>query len=194
MPFEDEAQRVDLVEWRREWRSEFESLAQQLRDALGSLALVIQHIGSTSVPELSAKDVIDVQVLVREVKDRRIEEALATLGFRRRPEPWNRLDVIDGREFPKAVYAPPAGSRAVNVHVRADGSEAARYALLFRDFLRAEFEARTTWAAFKASVASAVDHLAPYGQIKAAALPLLMRCAEEWATETGWTPNEAAPA
>ena len=193
MPFEDEAQIVELVAWRPQWRSEFGSLARRLGDAL-SVALAIQHIGSTSVPELPAKDVIDVQVLVRELQDSRIEDAFASLGFRRRPEPWNRVDVIDGRTFPKAVYAPPAGTRPVNVHVRAGGSAAARYALLFRDFLRSDSQARATWADFKASVASTVSQLAPYGEIKGAALPLLMSCAEKWATETGWTPREATSA
>jgi GrpB-like predicted nucleotidyltransferase (UPF0157 family) len=188
MPFEDEARVVDLAAWSPRWGPEFESLAQQLRDALGNLALAIQHIGSTSVPELVAKDVIDVQVLVREVEDRRVEAAFAGLGFRRRPEPWNQVDVLAGREVPKAVYAPSVGGRAVNVHVRAEGSDTARYALLFRDFLRADREARATWAEFKVRLVSAVGELAPYGQIKGAALPLLMRCAEQWAAESDWVP------
>jgi len=188
MPFEDEAQVVDLVPWSPRWGQEFESLAQQLRGALGSLAVAIQHIGSTSVPGLLAKDVIDVQVLVREVDHGGVEAAFTSLEFRRRPEPWNRVDVIGEREFSKAVYAPPPGARAVNVHVRAEGSYSARYALLFRDYLRADAEARATWAGFKLRVASAVGQLAPYGQIKGAALPLLMRCAEQWATETAWLP------
>lgn len=192
MPFEDEAQVVDLVAWNPEWGSEFERLAQQLDSALNNLAVVVQHIGSTSVPGLSAKDVIDVQVLVRQLQKSEIERSLTSLGFRRRPEPWNRIDVIDGRKFPKVVYAPAPGARLVNVHVRVEGSGAARYALLFRDFLRADAEARATWEEFKASVASTVGQLAPYGQIKGAAFPLLMRCAEEWATETGWSAAEAS--
>jgi GrpB-like predicted nucleotidyltransferase (UPF0157 family) len=189
MPFEDEAQVVDLAAWSPRWESEFESLAEQLRGALGSLGLAIQHIGSTSVPQLVAKDVIDVQVLISDVHDGRVEPAFASLGFRRRPEPWNQADVIGDREFPKAVYAPPRGARAVNVHVRALGSESARYALLFRDFLRANREARVTWAEFKLRLASAVAELAPYGQIKGAAFPLLMRWAEQWAAENAWVPS-----
>jgi dephospho-CoA kinase len=189
MPFEDEAQVVDLVPWSPRWAQDFERVAQQLDGALGSLAVAIQHIGSTSVPELVAKDVIDVQVLVREVQEGGIEAAFARLEFRRRPEPWNQVDVIGEREFPKAVYAPPPGARAVNVHVRVDGSGSARYALLFRDFLCSDADARATWAGFKLCVAPAVGQLAPYGQIKGAALPLLMRCAEQWAAETAWVPS-----
>ena len=192
MPFADEMQVVELSTWRPEWHSEFEALAQELRAALGDVAVAIYHVGSTAVPGLPAKDVIDAQVLVMDVDDIRIAHGFAGRGFRRRPEPWNQVDVIGCDEFPKAVYAPPCGARAVNVHVRAQDGEGARYALLFRDFLRADADARDAWAALKSCIASHVGDLVPYGQIKGAALPLLMRAAEHWAVETGWAPRHAS--
>ena len=70
--------------------------------------------------------------------------------------------------------------------------EGARYALLLRDFLRADADARDAWAALKSRMASHVDDLAPYGQIKGAALPLLMRGAEHWAVETAWARRHAS--
>jgi len=188
MPFEDEVRPVRLSAWSPAWESEFEELAAQIRGALGGVAAAIQHIGSTSVRGLSAKDVIDIQVLVGELDDPRIGRAFESLGFRKRPEPWNQADSFGGVSFPKAVYAPPAGARAANIHVRPESSDGARYALLFRDYLRADSQARTTWADLKAHIASAIPDLAPYGQIKAAALPLLMRGAERWAAETNWKP------
>jgi GrpB-like predicted nucleotidyltransferase (UPF0157 family) len=189
MPFEDEVQIVQLSGWNAAWEAEFETLAQQLRGALGDVAVAIQHVGSTAVPGLSAKDVIDVQVLVRDLDDPRIGYAFQSLGFRKRPEPWNQADSIAGISFPKAVYAPPPGARAANTHLRPETSDAARYALLFRDYLRADPQARATWANLKAQIASAVTDLAPYGQIKAAALPLLMHSSERWAAETDWIPQ-----
>jgi GrpB-like predicted nucleotidyltransferase (UPF0157 family) len=189
MPFDDEVRAVRLSAWSAAWESEFEELAQQLRGALGDVAVAVQHVGSTAVACLSAKDVIDVQVLVGELHDPRIGSAFERLGFRKRPEPWNQADSIGGVSFPKAVYAPPRGARAANIHVRPENSDAARYALLFRDYLRADPQARATWADVKAQIASAVPDLAPYGQIKAAALPLLMRGAEQWAAETNWLPR-----
>src|SRR5262249_42237479 len=126
--------------------------------------------------------------LVGELDDPRIGRAFESLGFRKRREPWNQADSIVGVSFPKAVYAPPAGARAANIHVRPENSDGARYALLFRDYLRADSQARTTWADLKAHIASAIPDLVPYGQIKAAALPLLMRGAEQWAAETNWKP------
>jgi len=189
MPFEDEVQAVHLSAWRAAWELEFETLAQQLRGVLGDVAVAIQHVGSTAVPGLAAKDVIDAQVLVRELHDLRIGQAFESLGFRRRPEPWNQVDSIGGVSFPKAVYAPPRGARAANIHVRPENSDATRYALLCRDYLRADPEARATWADLKAHIASAVPDLMPYGQIKAAALPLLMRGAEQWADQMKWIPE-----
>jgi GrpB-like predicted nucleotidyltransferase (UPF0157 family) len=191
MPFADESQIVELTRWRPEWQAEFDALAHELHAALGHVAVAIDHVGSTAVPGMPAKDVIDAQVLVLDVDDIRIADAFAGCEFRRRPEPWNQVDVIGCEEFPKAVYAPPRGARAVNVHVRAQDGESARYALLFRDFLRADADARDAWAALKSCIASHVDDLAPYGQIKGAALPLLMRGAERWAVETAWTPRHA---
>lgn len=189
MPFEDEVQAVRLSAWSADWESEFERLAQQLRGALGDVGTAIQHVGSTAVPGLSAKDVIDVQVLVRELHDPRLGLAFEGLHFRKRPEQWNQADCIGGVSFPKAVFAPPPGTRAANIHVRPENSPAARYTLLFRDYLRADAQSRATWAHLKAHIASAIPDLALYGQIKAAALPLLMRGAEQWADDTNWIPQ-----
>ncbi len=190
MPFPDELQVVELVEWSPQWAADFERLARELRNELGGVALAIEHIGSTAVPGLAAKDVIDVQVLAEDVSDPRVKEAFARLAYRRRPEPWNQFDVIGREQFLKSVYAPPPDARPANVHVRGEGSGSARYALLFRDFLRADADARAAWAELKSRTAAVVDTLAPYGQIKAAALPLLMHSAEEWAAETGWPPRD----
>ena len=55
---------ITIVAYDTSWPEAFISVAQPLRTALGELALRIDHIGSTSVPGLAAKDVIDVQVTV----------------------------------------------------------------------------------------------------------------------------------
>lgn len=53
---------IRIVEYQTRWVQEFETIARVLHDAVGGLALRINHIRSTSVPGLAAKDVIDVQV------------------------------------------------------------------------------------------------------------------------------------
>jgi GrpB-like predicted nucleotidyltransferase (UPF0157 family) len=84
------------------------------------------------------------------------------------------------------VFAPPVDERSCNVHVREDGGGNARYALLFRDFLRADDHARRAWGAFKQRLAVSVPDLMDYGRIKAPATDVLMAAAKRWAAETGW--------
>jgi GrpB-like predicted nucleotidyltransferase (UPF0157 family) len=87
----------------------------------------------------------------------------------------------------KLVFAPSPGRRLCNVHVREQGGRGARFALLFRDYLRADESARQAWGAFKKRLSVSVPDLADYGQIKSPATEVLIRAAEIWAAQTGWT-------
>src|SRR5258706_9460671 len=74
---------IIIVAYRSQWAAEYEAIAGRLRDAVGDMALRVDHIGSTAVPGLAAKDVIDVQITVREfVPD--LEPALLQAGNLRR--------------------------------------------------------------------------------------------------------------
>jgi dephospho-CoA kinase len=187
VPFSDESlsSRVIVVDYRTEWPREFERLARQIAGVLGSAALAIDHVGSTSVPGLAAKDCIDMQVRVALLDDR-IVPLMSAAGFRCRPEPWNRSEISAGVECAKLVFAPPVGARACNIHVRLHNGPNTRTALLFRDFLRADQRARLGWGAFKQRLAQSVPDLLDYGQIKAPAMEVLMAAAERWAAEAGW--------
>jgi GrpB-like predicted nucleotidyltransferase (UPF0157 family) len=188
VPFPDElAPGLRVSAYDPGWPQEFRIIASRLGKALGLLAQGIDHIGSTSVPDLPAKDCIDVQVHVDELDDAPIVAAFDAIGFRLRPEPWNHTEISDGRSWPKLVFAPPAGERAANVHVRLAGSATARRNLLFRDFLRADARARTAWGQFKQRLARTATDLYNYGQIKQPATEVLMIAAEDWAQRTGWT-------
>ncbi len=104
--------------------------------AMDGFAVRIDHIGSTSVPGLWAKDVIDVQVAVPELDSGRIVRALDPLGFAQRTDPWNMRDHIPAgwigkpEAWSKLVFAPPERISA-DVYVRLKGSPNERYALLF---------------------------------------------------------------
>ncbi|MGP4113376.1 GrpB family protein [Streptomyces sp. 4N509B] len=187
MPFPDELGPLAVVDHRPDWPAAFEELAGLLRTALGDLALAIDHVGSTSVPGLPAKDCVDVQVRMASVEEEVVVPRMAAIGFRCRPEPWNREEVTAGTPHRKLVFAPPVGGRACNVHCRVNGAANARYALLFRDYLRADPRARDAWGAFKRRLVVSVPDLLDYGQIKAPATEVLMGAAERWATQTRWS-------
>ncbi|MCT9079782.1 GrpB family protein [Streptomyces fulvoviolaceus] len=193
MPFPDEPSTATVVDHRPEWRQEFEVIAAQVARALGGVALAVDHVGSTSVPGLAAKDCVDVQVRVARIDEVRVTRLFGAIGFRLRPEPWNRSETSSGQECRKLVFAPPVGARRCNVHVREDGGAGARLALLFRDYLRADPVARAAWGDFKRRLAGSVPDLLANGQIKAPATVVLMRAAERWAGATGWSPPAARP-
>lgn len=175
-----------VVPYDVEWPDAFLALAGRVEAALGSLALEVDHIGSTSVPGLWAKDCIDIQVRVHALNEDEIVSRFEKVGFRVRPEAWNRVEVAAGREWPKLVFAPPVGERATNVHVRHALSATARRNLLFRDFLRASDTARNAWGDFKQHLARMGVDIYQYGQAKAGPTEILMIAAENWAADTGW--------
>ena len=190
MPFPDEpfARRVEVVPYRAAWAGEGALLVTWLRGLLPG-AVSVQHIGSTAVPGLAAKDCIDLMVQVRDRDSCGVAAVLERHGCRRRPEPWNQQEVSFGTTCRKQVFAPPPGGRACNIHVREHGAPNVRYALLFRDYLTADAEAARAWGQFKIRLAQSVTDLADYGQIKAPAQEILIRSAERWARDQRWRPQ-----
>ncbi|MFJ4188265.1 GrpB family protein [Kitasatospora sp. NPDC089509] len=79
--------------------------------------------------------------------------------------PGNRTEISGGQESRKLVVAPPAGGRRCNVHLGTGRGPNARFALPFRDYLRADEAARQTWGAFKKRLAVSAPGLLDYGQI-----------------------------
>ena len=189
MPFPDELARgLAVVAYDCRWPGDFAVLARRIQDALGALAIRVNHVGSTSVPGLAAKDCIDVQVEVRVLDKELIADRFGKIGFRLRPEPWNHAEATRGGLCPKLVFAPPQGERASNIHVLEAASEAARRKLLFRDFLRAHDAARDAWSDFKQRLAPMATSIYQYGQAKAGPTEILMIAAESWARQARWTP------
>ena len=135
------------------------------------------------MPGLAAKDCIDVQVEVQALAEEQIAGCFGKIGFRLRPEPWNRVEPTPGGPCPKLVFAPPAGERASNIHVFEAGSEGVRRKLLFRDFLRAHDTARDAWGDFKQHLAAMAADIYQYGQAKAGPTEILMIAAEGWTSQ-----------
>ena len=179
---------IEIIPYNPTWPAQFEQIAAPLRDALGDLALRIDHIGSTSVPRLAAKDVIDVQVTVEQLDSELIIAAMTNLGY-------VHLDWISGDHIPpsydatpgewrKLIFREPPGQRRVNLHVRAAGRANQRYALLFRDYLRVAPLAAGAYAQVKLALARLhpTDQDAYY-DVKDPVCDIIMAAAELWAAE-----------
>jgi GrpB-like predicted nucleotidyltransferase (UPF0157 family) len=192
-----------IVDYQPRWPEEFADVRERLAASFGDLALHIEHIGSTSVPGLAAKDVIDVQVSVASLDPQEpLAAALANAGFTETPFGLVSDDHIPpgwegaapGDVWIKLFASAPPDQRRVHVHVRVDGSPNERFALLFRDFMRVNPDARDAWAIFKRELARISDTTQDYVEVKDPATDVVMVVARRWAEETGWTPHGDRPA
>jgi GrpB-like predicted nucleotidyltransferase (UPF0157 family) len=171
------------------WPADFRRIAAHLRSILGDRAVRIDHIGSTAVPGLAAKDRIDVQVTVAQLGDAQplVDAGLEEfVGFADHRPPG-----ADGPEddWNKRLFNGPPDDRRANVHVRVDGRANQRYALLFRDYLRAHPAAAEAYAELKHRLAAELRDVGTYAEVKDPACDLILVAAEDWAKLTGWQPG-----
>lgn len=183
---------VEIIPYQPRWPDEFRIIAAGLRQALGGLALRIDHIGSTSVPGLAAKDVIDVQITAAAL-DGQIVSAMGALGYQRPEGVWrdHRPPNVAGpdSDWAKFYFRPPPGQRRTNTHVRQQGRANQRYALLFRDYLRAHPAVARAYAELKQQLAAHLADPDMYPEVKDPAVDLIYFAAEDWAAITGWQPG-----
>ncbi len=183
---------ITIVPYDANWPEEFVAVARPLRAVLGALALRIDHIGSTSVPGLAAKDIIDVQVTVEDFTcTPQLVTALGLLGYTQVPEytrdhlpPLYRGPDVD---WEKRYFQPPASQRPTHLHIRALGRPNQRYPILFRDYLRAHPMASAAYALIKINLSQRdpndVDF---YYDIKDPLCDIVIDAAEDWARTTDW--------
>lgn len=198
-----------------QWPAQAARLLARVRSALGEKVLRADHIGSTSVPGLPAKDVIDLQVVIEDLAvldDPAVSSALATVGFlgldRRghdhdltaasvanwspeRPLRHDSAAPPPAGIWPKRLLATGDPARVVHCHVRPVDSPAWRQALLFRDWWRAEAQERSAYADLKARLAASGLSTSDYAQAKEPWFAQAAGRAEDWARGTGWQPDEA---
>jgi GrpB-like predicted nucleotidyltransferase (UPF0157 family) len=138
---------VRIVEYDPAWPARYEREAARIRQALGGVALRVEHVGSTAVLGLAAKPIIDIQLSVTSFEPfGAYGDPLRRLGYKHRPneEPRHRFFALWG----------PNRERVVNVHVCEAGSEWERRHLAFREALRADPDLRARYAAEKRRVAT----------------------------------------
>lgn len=184
------APRIVIQPYDDRWPAEFAETAHLLRDALGAAALRIDHIGSTAVPGLAAKDVIDVQVTVADLDDPRIARGFARLGA-------TPTDITadhrpagakpDPAQWTKRYFQAPTTWRRTHLHVRQAGRANQRYALLFRDYLRGSPSAAASYGLVKTALAQQHPEDADaYYAVKDPVCDLVMQAAEQWAAAQRW--------
>jgi dephospho-CoA kinase len=180
-----------IVDYDATWPAQAARLIARIRRAAGELR--VDHVGSTAVPGLAGKDVIDLQVTVSTLDDAAaVAEPLNRAGFIHRPNiGLDQAHDGDPDRWRKNYHKGADPGRPVNLHVRVDGSPGWRFALLFVDWLRANESVRDEYLALKRDLAARFatdDTTANYADAKepwfAEAYPRM----QEWAERTGWTP------
>ncbi|MDF2680145.1 MAG: hypothetical protein K0R47_1335 [Brevibacillus sp.] len=171
---------IIVVPYEEEWPYLFQEMGRRLRNTLGELAVRIDHIGSTSVPGLAAKPVIDIQISVFSFEPMdQLVERMREAGFLYRE---------DNPDLSKRYFRELPGHLRTHVHVRRVGSWSEQISLLFRDYLRAHPEACMEYAALKYRLAE--DHRENRNQYADAKSPFIWRVlqeAHEWSQVTGWS-------
>ncbi len=172
------------------WPQEYQRLAGRIRHAVGDLR--VDHIGSTAVPGLAAKDVIDVQLSVDSLEQADgLRAALETAGFPAGPAVRSdrpKAAHPDPEQWAKRLHGSADPGRPANLHLRVDGSAGWRYALLFRDWLLAVPAERHAYQAEKYRLAAAHSAVADYAEAKEPWFDAALPRAERWAAATGWEP------
>ncbi len=181
-----------IAEYDLGWPAQAERVLARVRAVAGELAHRGDHIGSTAVPGLPAKDILDLQLTVSTLDDAdTLGGLLADAGFPRLEGDWAD-DAQDGTgTWPKRLHVGADPRRPVNLHVRSVETPAWRLALLFRDFLRANAAERDDYRDVKLRLAeahAADGTVAAYADEKQEWVNGVFARAEKWAAATGWKP------
>jgi GrpB-like predicted nucleotidyltransferase (UPF0157 family) len=136
---------ITLVEYDSAWPERYSGLEHEIREALGRAALQIEHVGSTSVPALIAKPIVDIVLVVADsAREEAYVPALEGAGY--------ALRIREPEWFEHRMLR---GARAdVNLHVFSVGCSEVDRMLRFRDRLRSNADDRERYAAAKRELAA----------------------------------------
>lgn len=170
------AERLEIRDYDRAWPTLYLEEEQRIRGALGDRVVLVEHAGSTSVPALPAKPIIDIVLEVPDTTDEQsyvsdLEDAGYTLRFRE-PE-W----------FEHRLFDRPGA--AVHLHVFSAGCEETERMLLFRDWLRSNEPDRDLYVRTKRELARHDwTYMQQYADAKSAVVREIMGRAEAWRAAT----------
>ena len=196
---------VRLVPADPAWADQAARIVARLKTACGADALRVDHIGSTAVPGLDAKDAIDVQVTVesltaadeltaalRSAGYPRIDDVISDVvkrGARSTAEAFDHSD--DPALWRKRLHASADPGRPTFVHLRADGWPNQQFALLFVDWLKANPDVRDEYLSVKREAEQAASPDGDTERYLAVKEPWFLeayRRAWDWADSSGWRP------
>jgi GrpB-like predicted nucleotidyltransferase (UPF0157 family) len=184
--------KYQIIPYQSTWESDFRALANNVRIALGDLALRIDHIGSTSVPGLAAKDIIDIQITVNALDDS-VSQKLKSAGYLQTEEivADHRPPDEDGpdSDWQKYFFRSPDSTLRAHIHVRINGKPNQHYPLLFRDYLRTHPSMAQAYAELKRRLSVSLAEPSTYPDVKDPAVDLIYFAAKDWADQVNWTPG-----
>jgi GrpB-like predicted nucleotidyltransferase (UPF0157 family) len=157
---------ISVVEYDPGWPRRFESLRDEYAGAMaaaGVPVVAIEHVGSTAVPGLAAKPVIDCDIVVAEPVVMAASQTLVALGF----TPLGELGIPS-----RWAFKEPERLAGTNTYVVVEGSLSLRNHLAVRNVLRADPDLREEYATVKRRVAAVTDDIDEYGRGKS---PVIQR-------------------
>ncbi len=166
------SRKIQIATYDSAWPLLFEQQAVRIRNSLKEAALRIEHVGSTSVPGLAAKPVIDIHLTVQDSADENAYGSpLQKAGF--------RLIVREPDWFEHRVYMDL--DPEVNLHVFSKGCPELARCRLFRDWLRIDQADRELYSQVKQTLALREwNHVNDYADAKGDTINEIMVRADEW--------------
>jgi GrpB-like predicted nucleotidyltransferase (UPF0157 family) len=164
------------------WKAEFLECGIKIRESFGNIAMRIDHIGSTSIPGLDAKPIIDIQVSVNSLDPiDSYKQLLEQIGFIHR---------AGNPDLTKRYFREVPGKKRVHLHVRESGSWTEQTSLLFRDYLRCHSMDCLRYAEEKYRLMEIYKHeREKYVEEKEPVIWDILRRASKWSQDTGWKPG-----
>jgi GrpB-like predicted nucleotidyltransferase (UPF0157 family) len=186
---------VVVFDYDPQWPQTFHQMKQELEEQFGFWAERIDHIGSTSVPGLAAKNIIDIQITVKDLEHPEFKAFLKRFDessphYSLRPYDRDELTGMDDNHpgLKKRFMKLTRSEVTANIHIRQAGNINQRYALLFAAFLRANPAQREIYSLLKQRLATLFpESIEGYLYIKDPLMDLLYLQAETWALDSNWS-------
>jgi GrpB-like predicted nucleotidyltransferase (UPF0157 family) len=162
---------ISVVEYDPAWPERFEMLRDEYAVAMASAGVpvvAIEHVGSTSVPGLAAKPVIDCDIVVDGARVAAASDVLMSLGFM----PLGELGIPQ-----RWAFKEPSRLSGTNTYVIADGCLSLRNHLAVRDALRADAALRDEYAVVKRQAGIRAANIDEYGQAKTSMVQKILAAA-----------------